>query len=63
VKGSITHVDPAGIVKLRFNGRIGGHKLPPGHYRLVITAVDAAGNRSKVGAVQFTVKAPRRTHH
>jgi IPT/TIG domain len=63
VKGSITHVDAAGIVKLRFDGRIGGHKLSPGHYRLAITAVDAAGNRSKVGTVQFTVKLPKRTRH
>ena len=63
VKGSIKHADAAGIVKLRFTGRIGGRKLAPGRYRLVITAVDAAGNRSKVGTVQFTVKRPKRTHH
>jgi hypothetical protein len=61
VRGSIKHADAAGIVKLRFTGRIGGHKLAPGRYRLVITAVDAAGNRSKVGTVQFTVKRPKYT--
>jgi hypothetical protein len=30
----------------RFNGRLAGRKLAPGHYRFSVEAVDAAGNHS-----------------
>ncbi len=32
--GSFSHVDVAGANSLHFSGRVGGHKLPPGTYRL-----------------------------
>ncbi len=41
--GSFAHGDVAGANRLRFSGRVGGHKLSPGSYRLEATSVSAAG--------------------
>jgi uncharacterized delta-60 repeat protein len=55
---------PAGRLRLtgrqganskRFSGRIAGRLLTPGRYRLRLTAVDAAGQRSRPRAARFTV--------
>jgi hypothetical protein len=35
--GSFTHTDAPGSVRLRFTGRVNGHKLKPGHYALTLT--------------------------
>jgi hypothetical protein len=35
--GGFTHADRAGANAIRFTGRIGGHALKPGSYRLVVT--------------------------
>ena len=35
--GSFTHADKAGNLRLRFTGRVRGHKLKPGRYRLTLT--------------------------
>jgi hypothetical protein len=40
---------------LRFSGRIGSKALKPGRYRAVLTATDAAGNRSAPKSVSFRV--------
>jgi hypothetical protein len=44
-----------GANRVRFSGRLGGHKLAPGSYRLIARAVDAAGNRSKAVSAAFRV--------
>jgi hypothetical protein len=41
--GSFTHVDAAGTNALRFSGRLNGHPLAVGGYRLSATAQSAAG--------------------
>jgi hypothetical protein len=48
-----------GRVTLTFSGRIGTRRLSPGRYRFVVSATDAAGNRSPVRTVAFTVIAKR----
>jgi hypothetical protein len=46
VRGSFAQNGAAGLNGLRFMGRLKGRSLPRGNYRLVVSAVDAAGNRS-----------------
>jgi hypothetical protein len=48
-----------GRVTIVFNGHIGTRRLSPGRYRFVVTATDAAGNRSAARTVAFTVIAQR----
>jgi hypothetical protein len=45
----------AGPNAQRFSGRIGRRTLAPGPYRALVTATDAAGNRSAAATVRFTV--------
>lgn len=45
----------AGVNTLRFRGRIHRRALRPGRYRAVITAIDAAGNRSTARVTPFRV--------
>lgn len=45
----------AGANRVRFSGRVRGRALPPGRYRAVVQASDAAGNRSRAHRVSFTV--------
>jgi hypothetical protein len=47
VTGTFRDDGDVGMNRLRFTGRLGGRSLAPGAYRLVATAVDAAGNRSQ----------------
>ena len=44
-----------GANTLEFSGRIGRRALKRGRYRAVITATDAAGNRSAAKSVRFRV--------
>ena len=44
-----------GLVALEFSGRIGGARLALGSYLMSVTAIDAAGNRSRAATVAFTV--------
>jgi Ca2+-binding RTX toxin-like protein len=46
VSGSIRRQAVAGANRVRFNGRLAGKRLRVGRYRLVLVAVDAAGNRT-----------------
>lgn len=41
--GHFQHQDVVGVNRFRFTGRVGGHTLRPGRYRLVAVARDAAG--------------------
>jgi hypothetical protein len=41
--GSFTHNDAPGVVRLRFAGRISGHTLKPGSYRLDLVPRSSAG--------------------
>ena len=45
----------AGANRKRFSGRIGKATLRPATYRVLLTAVDAAGNRSRTATIAFTV--------
>jgi hypothetical protein len=38
-----------------FSGRIGRKALAPGAYKMTVTAVDPAGNKSKALELRFTV--------
>ena len=53
--GTLIRTRPTGRTSIAFSGRIGHRKLPPGHYRLRITALDDAGNRSKTKTLPFTI--------
>jgi PKD domain-containing protein len=55
VRGSFTHRGRADANKFRFTGRIGGHRLRPGKYRLVGVPKDGAGNRGKAVRTGFRV--------
>jgi hypothetical protein len=57
-RGSLRLQAPAGLSRVRFQGRISHRRsLPPGRYRLTIVAVDAAGNRAARRRARFTVLA------
>jgi PKD domain len=49
----------AGNAKVVFTGRIGSTKLKPGTYRVAVTAIDGAGNRSKPVSTKFTIVGAR----
>jgi hypothetical protein len=53
--GKLVRSASAGANALRFSGRIGAKALRPGKYRAVITATDAAGNRSAPRRLSFQV--------
>lgn len=53
--GSLRRSSPAGRTRFAFRGRIGTRTLRVGQYRLVLSAVDKAGNRSRVRTVPFVV--------
>jgi hypothetical protein len=55
LKGSLGHALAAGNNSLRFRGRLGGRKLRPARYRLVMVATDVAGNRSKPKLTKFRI--------
>ena len=54
--GAITRRSRAGQITVPFTGRIGRRALVPGSYRATLTAVDAAGNRSRPARLNFTVR-------
>jgi hypothetical protein len=53
--GSLTHVSKTGANSFRFAGRIGGHALRAGSYRLRAVATDAGGRRSVAKLVRFRI--------
>ncbi len=55
LKGSFSRRGRAGTNRARFSGRLRRRALRPGHYRLQLTATDAAGNRSRRAAVRFVI--------
>jgi Calx-beta domain len=56
VRGVFHRAGHAGLNRLHFRGRIGGHRLAAGRYRLVIRAVDGLGARSAVRRIGFRIK-------
>jgi hypothetical protein len=56
VPGAIVRTLPAGRVRIRFEGRLGGHALAPGVYRVVVAAFDAAGHPSASAHVLVFVR-------
>jgi hypothetical protein len=55
LRGSFSRRSRGGRNVVRFTGRLRRHRLAPGRYRLVITAVDAQGLRSRSRAVSFRI--------
>jgi hypothetical protein len=54
--GTLTAKSKKGTTKLAFDGRVSKKLLGRGGYRIVVTAVDAAGNRTKSAATKrFTI--------
>ena len=53
--GSVTHNDIAGTNTIRFNGRLNGHALPPGTYRLLLAARNTAGQTSQQLTTTFKI--------
>jgi N-acetylneuraminic acid mutarotase len=53
--GRFRHADTAGTNTLRFSGRVGGHKLRPGSYRLSITARIGRGRASTASTIGFRI--------
>ena len=54
-RGSLVRAKGAGAGTLRFSGRIGGRALRPGRHRMIVTATDAAGNRSPRAVLRFRI--------
>lgn len=55
LRGTIRTAGHAGANALPFGGRIGSRTLAPGRYRASILASDAAGNRSQMRRLTFTI--------
>jgi hypothetical protein len=55
VKGSFTHADTGGAVRLHFTGRLNRKPLAPGSYRLLAVPRSAAGLLGKQAVAAFTV--------
>jgi hypothetical protein len=53
--GTLRRSGIAGLNRTRFTGRIGRRALRPGRYRAVITATDAAANRSAPKSTPFRI--------
>jgi hypothetical protein len=51
----LTRTGASGANRIRFTGRVGGRVLRPGRYRAVLTATDAAGNRSAPRRLRFRI--------
>ena len=56
--GTLTRVGKKGANRVAFTGRIADKALSPGRYRLEVTAVDAARNKSKPVRKGFRILAP-----
>lgn len=54
-KGTLARTGVSGADQLVFSGRLGTRKLAPGTYELVAQAADAAGNRSSINTIKFTI--------
>lgn len=52
---AVAKVARAGAGRIAFNGRFGRRSLVAGRYRLVVTPVDAAGNRGSAATVAFRI--------
>lgn len=53
--GSFSHADIAGVNRLRFSGRVDGHRLTPGAYRLTATPRNAAGKSGAALSASFMI--------
>ncbi len=53
--GRFKHTDSAGTNSLRFSGRVNGHKLRPGRYRLSVNARIGRGTPSAATTVAFKI--------
>ena len=58
--GSFAHASAAGKNSFHFAGRVAGHALTPGRYRLRAVPTDANGHSGPAAAASFRVLAPAR---
>jgi hypothetical protein len=58
VTGKFTHQDASGHNKFHFTGHIGGQKLKPGLYRLVVQPRDSGRPTAKIVYAQFRIVKP-----
>jgi hypothetical protein len=53
--GTFRHADKGGSVSLHFTGRVAGHRLAPGSYKLSAQARNSSGLNSNVLTISFSV--------
>jgi streptogramin lyase len=53
--GALSYTARSGANRFAFSGRVAGHALKPGAYRLSVIATDAAGNGSAPAKLSFTI--------
>jgi hypothetical protein len=58
--GSFTRTGATASKKFRFTGRLKGHRLKPGAYRLVAVATNSAGVKGPQKTASFRILAPPR---
>lgn len=54
-RGTLRRASKKGTSRVAFSGRIGRKALARGRHRIVLTATDAAGNRSTSSTLAFTI--------
>jgi Ca2+-binding RTX toxin-like protein len=55
VRGTLVGSGVKGVNRMRFSGQLAGRWMRPGQYRLLATARDSAGNRSRPRTANFTI--------
>lgn len=55
VAGALHHAGQMGANAFRFGGRLKGHKLRPGLYRMTVVARDGAGAVSRARTARFRI--------
>jgi len=55
LRGSFTHQGSAGSNTFKFRGRLGGHTLKPGSYRLRAVATKPTGKSSVLKRIKFRI--------
>jgi hypothetical protein len=55
-KGSMKQASVAGTSKVQFTGRVSGHNLAKGSYRVQLVATDPSGNKSRTLTLNFAIQ-------
>jgi hypothetical protein len=57
-KGSFKQTAAGGFLKVPFTGKVSGHNLKLGSYRVQLLATDPSGNKSAIVTKNFTIRKP-----